>query len=135
MSNERKYCITEEGLSASTTLLSAEDIELLRSKMPDENWQTKVNEGRTKLFSTIEDAALMRALCRTSPDATYTESQARPVFAWAEKIRIGQILLEMVLKGMLSISVRTDGELEFSAVPAEVILAEWEKHQKSFSKQ
>jgi len=61
-----------------------------------------------------EDGAIAKALCAASGD--FTEIEFAAAVRWAERIRIEQDCLELVLQGLVALRLRPDGEIEMRTI-------------------
>jgi len=57
---------------------------------------------------------IVRNFVETRGKEGMTEEEAQNVCAWANEVRIGQSMLDLVLANKVGINLREDGEIEFS---------------------
>lgn len=65
----------------------------------------------------LSDGEIMRIVmnfAQTRGEDGITEEEAHEICAWANEVRVGQTMLDMVLEGKVGIDLREDGEVEFS---------------------
>jgi hypothetical protein len=84
--------------------------------------QKQATGSHKPALSLEEEVALLRALsCGTGRG--FTEAEASKVMEWASRVRTENNVLELALMGWVKIGFRGDGELIFTAVDPELILA------------
>ncbi len=105
----------QPGQQSTSPTLSEEEIKFLKSM----TGSAREREHESKpVLTTEEQIALLRAL-----DGPFTEAEADAVFHWAAKILCDFAFVDLALRGWIKIHVGKGGQLTFTAVSPEAILA------------